>query len=261
MKFYRVKAIIVRHLYNFRHSGDKITDAFYWPAMDILLWGLTSSYFLSTSKNIPNIVAILLTGLVYWQAVWRNQYEVTANLLEELWSKNMVNLFASPLTIWEWIMGVLLLGLSKMLVTVGFAALLVLVFYAVNVFATGWLFLPFLVLLLMTGWWVGFLVAGIIISYGTRIQTLAWAGVYALAPFSGIYYPIATLPNWAQKVAQFVPTSYVFEGMRTVLAGGAMPVRNILISLGLNTVYLTLAMSLFVYLFNKRKAKGLAQLE
>ena len=173
----------------------------------------------------------------------------------------MVNFFATPLKLKEWIAGVVSLGWLKMLVTVGFAAALAWILYVVNIFAVGWMFLPFMVLLLMTGWWVGFLVSGLIISFGTRIQTLAWAGVYALAPFSGIFYPISSLPVWAQRVAQFVPSSYVFEGMRQVLLQGTWSARNLILSLGLNLIYLAISMGLFVWLFKMRKIKGLAQLE
>lgn len=260
MKLYRVWAVMVRHLYNFRHSWDKISDSFYWPAMDIFLWGLTSQYLL-TEGNLPNIALLLLSGLVYWQIVWRSQHEITTNLLEEMWSRNMVNFFASPLTLGEWIVGVVFLGIAKMVVSVGFASLLVVFLYAVNVYSVGWLFLPYMLLLLMMGWFVGFLVAGIIISFGTRVQTLAWAGVYLLAPFSGIFYPISVLPEWAQQVARLVPASYVFEGMRQILIDGTVSWKSLLTSFGLNVVYLVLAISLFTYLFNRRKRYGLSRLE
>lgn len=261
MKWHRVMAVIMRHGYNFGHSWDKIADAFYWPAMDILLWGLTSRYMVEQGGNLPQIVVILLSGLIYWQIVWRSQYEITTNLLEELWSHNLVNLWATPLKLREWLAGVVLLGLGKMGVTLGFASLLAWWLYAVNIYATGWWFVPLLGLLIMTGWWVGLVVSGLIIRFGTRIQTLAWAGVYILAPFSGIFYPVAVLPGWAQAVAQMIPTSYAFEGMRQILLGGKWPMDQVVASLGLNLLYLGLAMVLFNYMFNQRKAKGLAQLE
>ena len=261
MKWHRAWAVVVRHVYGFKHNWDKMSDAFYWPAMDILLWGLTSSYVLKEGSNIPTIVVTLLSGLVYWQIVWRSQYEITTNLLEELWSRNMVNFFASPLMLKEWIVGVVMLGLGKMMVTLSFAAALAWFLYAVNILAVGWYFLPFLASLLLTGWFVGFLVSGIIISFGTRIQTLAWAGVYILAPFSGIYYPLSTLPHWAQVVARLIPTSYIFEGMRQILTTGSMPIGTLLISYGLNMVYLVISVALFVKLFERRRRLGLAQLE
>lgn len=261
MKWHRVWALVIRHWYNFKHSGDKMSDAFYWPAMDILLWGLTSTYFLRAGSNVPNLMVILLSGLVYWRVVWRSQYEITTNLLEELWARNMVNFFASPITIWEWMIGVVVLGLLKLLFTLGFAALVVWVLYAVNITAVGWYLLPFLVSLIMMGWWVGFLVAGVIITFGTKIQTIAWAGVAVLGPFSGIYYPVSVLPQWAQVVAKFIPASYVLEGMRSVLVYGKMPLENLIYSFALNLVYLFVCVILFVKLFKLRLVKGLAQLE
>lgn len=261
MRWHRIWAVVVRHLYNFRHSGDKLSDAFYWPAMDIFLWGLTSSYILKQAGNLPNIVLVLLTGLIYWQIVWRSQYEMTQSLLEELWSRNMTNMFASPLTVPEWISGIILLGMLKMVVTIGFASLLAWILYTVNVFSVGFYFLPFLALLLMIGWVVGFIVLGVIITYGTQIQTLAWAGVYILAPFSGIYYPISILPAWAQAVARFIPTSYIFEGMRQIIRTGRMPISNLLISTALTAAYLVLSLGLFVMLFRHRQNKGFSQLD
>lgn len=258
---HRIEAVIVRHLYNFGHSWDKISDAFYWPAMDIFLWGLTSRYIIENGGNLPILAVILLSGLIYWQIVWRSQYEITTNLLEELWSHNLVNLFATPLKLTEWVVAVIGLGMIKMAVTLGFASGLAWLLYAVNIYATGWWFVPFLALLIMTGWWVGFVVSGIIIRFGTRVQTLAWAGVYILAPFSGIFYPVAVLPGWAQAVASWLPTSYVFEGMRKVLTGESWPMRDLIISFGLNLVYLGLAVWMFVGWFKKRKERGLAQLE
>lgn len=261
MKWHRIKAVIIRHLYNFKHSGDRVTDAFYWPAMDLLLWGLTSKYMVERGGNLPIVAVILLSGLVYWQIVWRSQYEITTNLLEEMWSRNLVNLFATPIKLAEWVIAVVGLGLLKMGLTLGFASGLAWLLYAVNIYAAGWWFVPFLASLIMTGWWVGFIVSGIILRFGTKVQTLAWAGVYILAPFSGIFYPIAILPGWAQSLSKVLPTSYVFEGMRKVLMGGEWPMRDLLTSFGLNLVYLGLAIWIFVGLFNKRKERGLAQLE
>ena len=261
MKWHRVWAIVIRHLYNFRHSWDRIADAFYWPAMDIFLWGLTSRYMIEQGGSLPTLAVILLSGLVYWQIVWRSQYEITTNLLEEMWSRNLVNLFATPIKLIEWVIAVVGLGLIKMAVTLGFASGLAWLLYAVNIYATGVWFVPFLASLLMTGLWVGFVVSGIIVRFGTRVQTLAWAGVYILAPFSGIFYPIAILPEWAQNLSKVLPTSYVFEGMRKVLMREAWPIRDLITSFGLNLVYLVLATWLFVSLFNKRKERGLAQLE
>src|SRR3989344_8668639 len=98
MKYQRINAIILRHLYNFKHSLDRLSDSFYWPAMDLILWGLTSIYIRNSSSNVPFIVLAIITGLIFWQSVWRSQYEITVNFITEIWDRNLVNIFASPIT-------------------------------------------------------------------------------------------------------------------------------------------------------------------
>lgn len=261
MNIYRVKAIILRHLYNFKHHLDRLSDSFYWPAIDIVLWGLTSQYIQSTGGEVSHIVLILLSGLVFWQVVWRGQYEITISFLEEVWSQNLVNIFSTPLTAGEWIAGVMFLGVIKMIITVSFAIFLVWLLYTINILNFGLLLIPFFINLLMMGWWVGLIVTGFLIMLGRQIQTLAWSGVFLLAPFSAIYYPVNTLPVWGQVIAKFLPSSYIFEGMRRVLLTGEIPDVNLGISFGLNLVYLILSYIFFKWCFKKSKEKGLARLE
>jgi ABC-2 type transport system permease protein len=82
-----------------------------------------------------------------------------------------------------------------------------------------------------------------------------------LAPFSAVYYPVSTLPDWAQKVAAFVPTSYVFEGMREIIVNGKTSPEMLIKSFLLNGIFLILGFVLFNYMFTKSKTKGLARLE
>lgn len=260
MKIFRIKAIVIRHLYNFRHHLDRLSDSFYWPAIDLIIWGLTSQY-IQQGHEVGDIVIILLSGLVFWQVVWRGQYEVATNFLEELWSQNLVNLFSTPLRLREWLASLLSLGVFKMIITVSFTFLLTWLLYQVNLLNFGWLLIPFFISLLMVGWWVGLLVTGFLILHGRQIQTIAWAGVYLLAPFSAIYYPVSSLPVWAQAISRALPSSYIFEGMREVITTGNVPWEKLIISFILNIVYLILG-ALFIRLcFKKSLKSGLARLE
>jgi len=253
MNWDAVNGVVFRHLYNFKHSWDRLSDAFYWPAMDIFLWGFTSNYIMQQAGNVPQIIVLLLSGLILWQVVWRAQYEISVNLLEEMWNQNLANLFASPLRVREWITGVFILGVIKMFFSISFAVLLAYIFYKTNIFDLGMYLIPFMISLMVTGWAIGLIVAGLIINYGMRIQTIAWTGIFLLAPFSGIYYPISTLPQWAQRVAMFLPTSYIFEGMRIIVARGNVFWGTLLISFILNFFLLTFGVIFFIFMFRKSK--------
>lgn len=257
----RIIAIVVRHLYSWRRDYDRLTDAFYWPAIDIFLWGFAASYMSRMNGANNQLVVAILTGAVFYMVIWRSQIEMTVGLLQEMWAKNIGNLFSSPLTIYEWVVSVLILGIIKMAITISFATTLIFLLYKTNVFTIGFYFIPYLISLLMTGWTIGFLVCGLILYFGTRIQTIAWAGAGLIMPFIGIYYPVNTLPLWAQTISHWLPVSYVFEGMRKVLFTGIFDIQGLMISYVLNLCYLGIAILFFLAMFKKSRNLGLMRLQ
>lgn len=259
MKLHRIYGIILRYLFLFRHSYDRLSDSFYWPTVDLLLFGLTSNYFSRFSSNSSQIMLVILSGVLFWIIVWRGQYEVTVNLLEDLWNRNLVNIFVSPLKFSEWIISFLILGIIKSIFSFSFAMLLAYLLYKVELFMYGFYLIPLIFLLMLTGWWVGFLIAGVILRYGTRVQVLAWTTIFVLAPFSAIYYPLSILPSWAQTIAAVVPTSYIFEGSREIINTGHLDVQKLILSLGLNVVYLIFATWFLYRSFKVTLNKGLVK--
>lgn len=260
MTLHRIWAIFLRYFYFFA-TMDQLTELFFWPILDIFLWGMTSVWIQRHDPSMPSVAIAILIGLVFWQIIWRSNYEVSVNLLQEFWNRNMVNLFSTPLKISEWITALMLVGISKILITVCFGALVVWLLYALNIFTLGWTLLPFCASLLLSGWFLGFLSAAIMVYFGQRFQMLAWMTANIFAPFSAIYYPITALPDWGQKIAKALPMTYVFEGMRSVLYQGIFSWEDFWISILLNILYLIITIALFCKLFEMSRAKGLARLE
>lgn len=260
MSFTRIRATFMRYFYYFT-KVDYLTDMFYWPTIDILLWGMTSIWVQKQEAGVPDVALMILTGLVFWQIVWRGNYEITVNLLQEFWNRNLVNLFSTPLKVSEWMAATMITGLLKVCVNIAFGSLLVYLLYALNVFTVGWAFLPYAISLSLTGWVIGFFSGGIMIYFGQRCQVLAWMTPYVFAPFSAVFYPVSTLPAWAQKIAYCLPTTYIFEGMREILQKGIFSTEKFLMSLLLNIFFLALTLFFFKYMFEKSRNKGLARLE
>lgn len=259
MKLHRIYGYILRQIYVFRRNFNRLADTFYWPMIDLVLWGLTVSFMKKFATNPQQIVLAVISGIILWLVVWRGQYEISVNLLEELWSRNLINIFVSPLKFSEWIFSTILLGLIKAILSVFFATLISYLLYKVNFFVLGFYLIPFMLLLIMTGWWIGFFVAGLILRFGTKVEQFAWSIVMIIAPFSAIYYPLSILPDWAQKFAVIIPTSYIFEGMREVIETGKLAPEKLFISFGLNCIYLAFSL-IFIYTsFKKVLEKGLVK--
>lgn len=256
----RVFGVFLRYFFVAKKGLHQLSDLFYWPLVDILIWGMTS-FWIKNQAHVNALPLILMTALIFWQITWRGSVDISVSLLQEFWHRNLVNLFSTPLKLSEWIAGMLLLSFCKLLITISFGALCVYILFALNVFTVGWAFLPFAASLLVFGWSISFVSSSLIIYWGHKVEMFAWMIAFLFAPFSAVFYPVEVLPSWAESIAWCLPTTYIFQGMRAILAGNPFPVSNFWMSIGLNFVYLFLALSLFKWMFNMTCKKGLARLE
>lgn len=261
MKLYRVKAIALRHLMLTFRDFHRFIDLIYWPILDIVIWGFTARWIQCNSDQNQQISYILLTALVFWQVLFRAQIEVSFGFLDELWSHNLVNLFSTPVKISEWIIAVMAVGLLKSIFTFILGVGTIFILYHLAVLKTGLILVPLLLLMVISGWIIGFLTTAAIAYWGQKVQTLVWVLAWFFAPFSGVFYPISVLPHWAQLIAATIPMSYFFEGMRITISTGIVPKTMMLMCCLLNFIYLALAILLFKFAFEKSKIYGLARLE
>jgi ABC-2 type transport system permease protein len=260
MQFYRIAALLRRYLFFSTLEILRIVDILYWPIFDIVLWGFTGVWIQNVSSQ-SGAPLILLTGLVFWQVVMRSMMEISMSFIEELWSQNLINLFATPLKISEWVVSVLLLSTIKSIFSLLFGASIVWLIYGISIFSSGLPLIPLFCLLLVSGWSLGFISVSILVTAGQRAQTLLWIICWLFAPFSGVFYPVAVLPWWAQKISSVLPTTYVFEGMRAMLAHRPLSANHWYWGVGLAVCYALLSLALFVILFHRSKTRGLARLQ
>lgn len=254
----RIWAFSLRHTYPLKRDFDLLSDMIYWPVIDVLVWGITGMWMVQTSGSEQFITAIL-TGLILWNIIWRAQSEISRNLIDEIWNNNLVNLFSTPLTLTEWLIGVFLLSLSKTALTISVLTPLIWFLYSINVFAIGLWIIPFFISGILTGWWIGLISAGIVIRWGQKVQTVVWTLPGILLPFSAVFFPLANLPSFLQPISYAIPTTYIFESMRAVLLEGEVNPSFILMSFGLNAVYLLLALYWFRASFKASLKLGLGR--
>lgn len=116
--------------------------------------------------------------------------------------------------------------------------------------------IAFFLNLLVFGAAIGLAVSGLVLRCGLGAESLAWAVIFAVAPFSGIYYPIETLPDWLEPIAYALPSSHVFEGMRAVSLKGVFEIDRFLWAVALNSVYLVLGLCVFLVAFRGARHRG-----
>ena len=254
----RIGAMFQRYLFLHRRSLIRAFDIFFWPVMDLLIWGFLTLYIREEAVlGAASQVALFLIGaMISWDIHYRGQQAVTISLMEEIWTRNIVNILISPLRLWEWIAASFLYGALKVGIVTVLLALLAKGLYAFELARVGWAFFPLAANLLVFGWAIGMLTAGLLLRFGYAAEALIWGIPFLIQPFSCVFYPVDTLPAWAQAIARCLPTTYVFEALRAVLREESVTWTVWPPIISLNALYLALGIGCVVRLFRRARASG-----
>ncbi len=220
LSWLRIKAIATRHAYVLLRSPHRLFDVVLWPVVDVLLFGSLATFVASgDSSGGQKAAAYLIAGIVLWHVVYQSQIAVSTGVLEESWSRNMLNLMVSPITAWEYLAGVAVFGILKMVGALGLITICVAAFFSFSVPALGWGLVPIFAILLFVGWAIALFVVGVVFRYGAGAEALAWGVLFVVMPLSGIFYPVSALPGFLQPLALSLPTTHAFIALRALVDG------------------------------------------
>ncbi|MBS3175969.1 ABC transporter permease [Candidatus Woesearchaeota archaeon] len=256
MKWHRILALMLKYWYITIARADRLFDVFYWPMIDLVVWGFASKFITELSE--VNLLSVLLGAVILWTFLWRASQDMSVYVLEDFWSRNLYHLFSSPIKVSEHIIAIILFGLGRSLVTFVFLAILAFALYAFNIFSIPLFFLIIAIFLLsLLGWILGLVITGLIFRFGQRIQVLAWSVVWILQPFSCVFYPLSALPPWAAAIARVTPSTYVFENLRNILAQRPLDYGGLGYALIVEVIFLLLASWYLKKSFDAAKKSGL----
>jgi ABC-2 type transport system permease protein len=253
----RVLAIVLRQLYLMRGSPARLFPVFVWVAIDIVLWGFITRYLNAVADAPIDFVPALLGAVLLWDFLSRVMQGVSTTFLEDVWSRNFLNLFAAPLSISEYVAGLVTSSILTSLVVLCVMLGLAYAAFGLSYLVYGLLLVPFLLVLFLFGIALGIFVSGVVLRLGPASEWFIWPVPALISPFAGVFYPIATLPAWMQWVAHALPPSYVFEGMRAVIAGQPFSGASLAVAVALAVAYILLAYAFFASVHRRALRTGL----
>jgi ABC-2 type transport system permease protein len=241
MHFNRTAAILLRQFYLMRGSAARLLPIFAWVAVDILLWGFITKYLNSITQPGFNFVPVLLGAVLLWDFFTRVMQGVTTAFLEDVWSRSFLNIFATPLSIAEYVGGLVLTSIATS--TIGLAVMMVLATgaFGLSYFVYGAMLAPFLLVLFLFGIALGIAGAAMVLRLGPASEWFIWPIPAMVSPFVGVFYPLDTLPAWMHYIAYVLPPSYVFEGMRAIVLGGPFSALQLVWGILLALLYILLS--------------------
>jgi ABC-2 type transport system permease protein len=257
MYFRPVFAVVLRYLFLLRGTPARWVPIFAWVAIDIVLWGFISKYLNSVTTSGLNFVSTLLGAVLLFDFFTRVMHGVAGVFLEDVWSRSFLNLFASPITIPQYLLGLVITTTVTSLIGLAVMLLLATAVFGLSFFAYGMALVPFLLILFLFGISLGICTSAMVLRLGPSAEWFVWPVPAVVSPFAGVFYPISILPVWMQCVGKLLPLSYVFEGLRTIIAGGAVPIASLAWGFGLAAGCVVLACWHFTRVYQNAVRTGI----
>jgi ABC-2 type transport system permease protein len=257
MRLQPTLAIMLRQYYLMRGSFSRVLPLFAWVAVDIVLWGFLTKYLNTVASAGVNFIPALLGAVLLWDFFIRVMQGVTMTFFEDVWSRNFLNYFATPLSTTEYIGGLVLSSIATSAVGLVVMVVLASAAFGLSFLSYGLYLLPYLLILFLFGIALGIIACALVLRLGPAAEWFIWPIPALVSPFVGVLYPLSTLPKWMQWIGHTLPPSYVFETIRTIVSGSPASNTTLFLATTLACIYIVLAFWLFTKTYRYAVRVGL----
>jgi len=224
--------------------------------LNIALFGFVSLSIVRHFGHADVMTDAYLGGLLLAEILTRTVMAMMVMYMEEVWSRNLGHLFASPLRLRDFIAGLMGLSMTRCLIAVVPAFVVVSLLFDFSALKLGWILPIYAALLCFSGWWYGLMILSLLMRFGLAAEWLGWMSTWLLMPFMAPYYPVSILPKAFQIISWMLPGTYIFESMKIQLATGLARLDYLGIALGLNCVYFIASVWVFIRAYESAKDTG-----
>ena len=256
MSAQRVGAIVLRQLYLLRGSWSRVVPMFAWVTVNMVMWGFTSRYLDTLTSNGHGFLPVLLGATLLWNYFDRVLHGVTTAFFEDVWSRNFVNLFASPLSVPEYVTGLVISALLTSSISLAMMVLIGTCAFGLTLGGDVLALAGFFGVLLGFGVALGVVGCSMVLRLGPAGEWLVWPIPALLSPFVCVFYPLSTLPPWMQAVGRCLPPTYVFENLRSLMHGTGWSASDLVLAIVLAVGFVAAASALFGRVFASCLADG-----
>ena len=256
MSLRRIFAIVLRQIYLLRGSFPRLFPLVSWVAVDMVLWGFLTKYLNSVASSGFNFVPVLLGAVLLWDFFIRIMQGVTMAFFEDVWSRNFLNIFATPLLISEYVAGLVLSSILTSIFGLVVMLLIAVMIFKLSFLVYGLMVVPFLLVLFLFGIALGIFGSALVLRFGPASEWFIWPIPALISPFAGVLYPVSTLPQWMQAISAALPPSYVFEQLRIIVSGGTVSAAALALSASLAVLYILAAYWFFARIYRHALRTG-----
>lgn len=252
----RVRAVVDRQIYVHRRAPHRWFDIFIWPVVDTVIWGSIGLYVEQQGGAARSSTPYMIGGVVLMHVMYQSNVSLATGFLEETWTRNLLNMLVTPLKEAEFLAGLIVVSVLRLVTALAFVALAAGALYAFDVTTAGPGLLPVVAVLMLVGWAIALVVIGLILRYGSGAEILTWGILFVIVALSGAFYPVDAVPAALRPLSYALPSTHAFEAARRLLDGDALPWDRLGLAAAELVVVLSLAAAFVLRMLRVFRTRG-----
>ena len=252
----RVRTVVRRHGYVLWRSPHRWFEIVVFPIVDVLLFGSLGAFVAQENDLSRASAPYLLAGIMLFHFLFQSQIALSTGFMEETWTRNLLNVMTTPLREVEYVAGLVVYGLAKLVAAIAMISGAAYLLYRFGLGSMGWGLLPIAAILLVLGWALALLMIGLLLRYGQSAEILVWASTFLILAISGVFNPVDAIPGPLQPVAHALPTTHAFTAARRLLDGQSMPWGEIGVAAAGTIVALVASMGFVTHMLARFRQRG-----
>ncbi len=252
----RIVGLYLHYLYSMRRNPARIIEILIWPGIEVVLFAVLASSQHGKAPDSAGITLSILTGIVFWNCTARIIQETTAQFTDDFTSKNIQSLLITPIRLGELLVGITAASISKIILSLSALSILLRLIYP-SFFDT---FGPHVFLwvfqLELLGVALSYVSIAAVCMFGERVGFIGWMISTILQIFSLVFYERTALPPVLHEISYAVPSSYVFEAIRSYAPGAPLFSQSQMLALLLSCGYAAVGIYFVTVAFRVAKHLG-----
>jgi ABC-2 type transport system permease protein len=257
MSLHRIAVVVRRHWLVLWRSPHRWFEVAVWPLLDVILWGSLGVFVARQDATSRAGTTYLLAGIVLFHVLFQVQITSTTGVMEETWTRNLLNVLTTPVTELDYVLAIGFFGLVKTWLAMAALTVTTIVLFGFDLSEVGWAVVPIAWILVLNGWALALVVIGLILRFGQSAEILAWGLNYVVMALSGVFFPVDALPPGLRSVAAVLPTTWAFAELRQTLDGASFDWSGFAVALASSMALIALSALLAVHLLRVFRRKGL----
>jgi ABC-2 type transport system permease protein len=227
-------AVLTRELkgsYAFIERNYNLVKRYWGWEFGFLVYAVAAALsvtLIGKDQGSDELVLYLVIGAVFWNYLSVVFSFIAETITWERWEGTLEYTMMAPVRRITHLLGSTLFALIYGFIHTAIVLAVLIAFFGIDLSNANWTTAAVFMLIgsaSIVG--IGMMAAILPLLYVERGDQMVFVLNSLLLLFSGVYYSIAILPQWMQFVSQFVPGTYILDGIRQGLMNG-VPVSDLL---------------------------------